>query len=63
MGLFAMMRAWLITALLALLGAESALAASKGTLVIRSPQKECHGNRQWIGRREDATQGDEATTR
>ena len=34
-----MMRAWLITALLALLGAESALAASKGTLVIRSPQK------------------------
>ena len=38
MGLFAMMRAWLITALLALLGTESALAASKGTLVIRSPQ-------------------------
>ena len=34
-----MMRAWLITALLALFGAESALAASKGTLVIRSPQK------------------------
>ena len=39
MGLFAMIRAWLITALLALFGAESALAASKGTLVIRSPQK------------------------
>ena len=38
MGLFAMMRAWLVTALL-VSGAESALAASKGTLVIRSPQK------------------------